>query len=258
MRATLVLIILAVSPSTQAQDPAVQEAAAIEWVPLPGGTFLMGSSSGADNEKPSHRVTVRPFQIAKTEVTRKQYKACVDAGFCQVPNCLWPPPTYPESEPVVCVDWKRVSQFLQWMGARLPTEAEWEYAARSGGKDQTYPWGDQPATCQRAVISSCEKRGPRPVCSKPQGHTEQGLCDMAGNAEEWVQDWYHPSYEGAPDDGSAWESPATPERVGRGGSWRFGASEARASARDNMEPDYWLAYLGFRPVRKEEAVPPKN
>lgn len=209
----------------------------------------MGSDGGSFDEKPPHRVEVSTFQIARTEVTRKQYKACVDAGVCKVPRCLWPPPTYPEDQPVVCVDWEHVQLFMDWAGGRLPSEAEWEYAARSRGKSRQYPWGNQAATCQNAVISGCGDE-PSPVCSRPAGNTEQGLCDMAGNVEEWVQDWYHGSYEGAPGDASPWQAPKSLERVGRGGSWNSDAASARVSARDPMEPAYWLSFLGFRPVRK--------
>ncbi|MFI5346775.1 MAG: formylglycine-generating enzyme family protein, partial [Elusimicrobiota bacterium] len=135
----------------------------------------------------------------------------------------------------------------KWAGGRLPTEAEWEYAARSAGKDQIYPWGNEEATCERAVILGCG-RATAPVCSKPAGNTEQGLCDMAGNAWEWVQDWHHASYKGAPTDGSAWED-AGSERVIRGGSWiSTPGSTQSANRRSQVAADRFDA-LGFRLAR---------
>ncbi len=230
--------------------------AEIEWVTIPGGTFMMGSENGEWNENPVHRVTVRTFQIAKTEVTVRQYRACVQAGACTEPLpgpfCNWGEPGR-DDHPVNCVDWNQAQTFARWVGGRLPTEAEWEYAARSGGKDWKYPWGNEAATCKRAVMNDggagCGRDSTWPVCSKPRGNTKQGLCDMAGNVWEWVQDWYHASYDGAPSDGSAWESPEGSHRVVRGGSWNFDARNVRAARRGGVDPGYRFFDLGFRPSR---------
>ena len=152
-----------------------------------------------------------------------------------------------------CVNWAQAEAFAKWAGGRLPSEAEWEYAARSAGKDQKYPWGNDNATCKKAVISDggdgCGKESTWPVCSKTEGNSEQGLCDMAGNVWEWVQDRYHNTYIGAPTDGSAWESPAVSYRVFRGGSWYDIASNARAAFRGGGSPAIRLNDFGLRPVR---------
>ena len=138
-------------------------------------------------------MTVKSFQLAKTEVTNKQYKACVEAGACT------PPSSYEggDDQPVVNVDWNQAKAFSEWVGGRLPSEAEWEYAARSGGKERKYPWGDEEPSCERAVMNQggngCGRNATWPVCSKTAGNTSQGLCDMAGNVWEWTQDWYHDS-----------------------------------------------------------------
>jgi len=227
----------------------------VQWLSIPGGRFSMGSNDGSD-ERPVHRVTVRNFQMAKTEVTVEQYKACVDAGACTAPDtggyCIWGV-AGKESHPVNCVDWDQAKAFSEWAGGRLPSEAEWEYAARSAGKERKFAWGNGDATCERAVISDggagCGKDSTWPVCSKTKGNSEQGLCDMAGNVWEWVQDWYHGSFNGAPTDGGAWESPTGSIRVVRGGSWGYGAFRARAAFRDSLDPGYRGDCVGLRPVR---------
>jgi len=238
---------------TDGARPARVEAgkAGIQWVTIPGGSFMMGSGNG--DEEPRHQVTLRSLQMAKTLVTVEQYKACVDAGACTAPNtggyCNWDAAGRTQ-HPINCVDWNQAKTFSEWVGGRLPSEAEWEYAARSAGKDQEYPWGNEEATCQRAVFSGCGSNGTAPVCSKPQGNSEQGLCDMAGNVWEWVQDWYHDSYDGAPIDGSAWESPEGSNRVLRGGSWRLDARNVRSASRGLDDPSFRLRFnFGLRPAR---------
>jgi formylglycine-generating enzyme required for sulfatase activity len=249
--------------------------AGIEWVTIPGGTFAMGDGADAmwSWARPIHRVTIKTFQMAKTLVTNKQYKACVGAGACTPAHvsdgsCYawngerWAqgPPLgsfQGDDQPAVCVDWDQAQVFSRWAGGRLPTEAEWEYAARGAGKKWKYPWGDDEATCERAVIEDtsaggvgCGRTATWPVCSKPKGNTPQGLCDMAGNVWEWMQDWYHNSYEGAPPDGSAWENPPGYRRVVRGGSWNFFAGLARSARRHSRVPGYYRGdILGFRPAR---------
>ena len=212
-------------------------------------------------------MTVPTFEMTKTAVTFRQYRACVSAGGCTPAHVddgtcwVWtgsggeqdtlPSSFQGDSQPVVCVDWDQAQAFATWAGGRLPSEAEWEYAARSGGQDWKYPWGDEGATCARAVMADgmdagCGRDSTWPVCSKPNGNTTDGLCDMAGNVWEWVQDWYHDSYNEAPTDGSAWESPTGSSRVLRGGSWGNDAGYVRAADRAYDSPRSRFAYLGFR------------
>ena len=227
--------------------------AAIEWVRIPGGAFAMGSEKWPD-AKPVHQVVVKTFELAKTAVTNKQYRACVAAGACAELSikCATAPFTG-DDQPVVCVTWEAAAAFSRWVGGRLPSEAEWEYAARSGGRKRTFPWGDEPATCERAVLSEggygCGLKKSWPVCSKPRGNTEQGLCDMAGGAYQWVEDAYHESYERAPTDGSAWENPNPKHRVVRGGSWSRTADYLETSLRGAAPPGNSNVTLGFRPAR---------
>jgi formylglycine-generating enzyme required for sulfatase activity len=229
----------------------------VEWISIPGGTFEMGS--GNSDEGLKHSVAVKGFQMAKTEVTVAQYKACVAAGACSdtgVASCgqygNWDKGDR-GNHPMNCIDWSQAGAVCKWVGGRLPSEAEWEYAARSGGKNREYPWGDQEATCERAVMKGngndgCGQDRTWPVCSKTSGNTAQGLCDMAGNVWEWVQDIYQSTYSGAPTNGSAWEGSGS-ARVDRGGSWLAGASDLRAAYRDRNDPSPRNNYLGVRCLR---------
>jgi iron(II)-dependent oxidoreductase len=121
----------------------------IEWVALPGGEFLMGSDN-SPGAQPVHSVTVGAFEMSRTEITVAQYRRCISAGVC--PDRDWPASGLcnvshidREQHPVNCIRWRDASAFAAWAGARLPTEAEWEYAARSGGQAWDYPWGDESA-----------------------------------------------------------------------------------------------------------------
>ena len=243
----LIAALLAAFPAAAA-DKAV-----VDWVKIPGGVFAMGSASWPD-AKPIHQVAVKPFEVAKAPVTNKQYRACVEAGAC-VPlavKCASAPFTG-DDQPVVCVTWDQAAAFSRWAGGRLPSEAEWEYAARSGGKKRAYPWGDEPATCARAVLDEggygCGRKAAWPVCSKPKGNTKQGLCDMAGEVYEWTADAYHESYEGAPTDGAAWDEQHPKHRVVRGGSWSRKADYQLAALRGAAVPSNANVTLGFRPAR---------
>jgi len=231
------------------------------WVTLPGGTFQMGSMSGGPSEEPIHTVTVPGFEMLETEVTVSQYEACVnDGGACTAPStsdtrCNWNDPGY-EDHPVNCVNWQQAVDFCTWAGWRLPTEAEWEYAARSGGPSSSYryPWGTATATCMYAVMydggDGCGTGRTWPVCSKPAGNTVQGLCDMAGNVWEWVEDDWHGGYTGAPTDGSAWVwSPRGSYRVIRGGGFYDVAGSLRAANRNFDDPSGTPHALGFRCAR---------
>ncbi|MCX5795793.1 MAG: formylglycine-generating enzyme family protein [Elusimicrobia bacterium] len=219
--------------------------AGVEWVTMPGGSFIMGS--GDAEAGPAHRVTIKPFNLAKTLVTNMQYEICLAAGACT------PLPRYEdelagEDQPAVGLTWDQAEAFSRWVGGRLPSEAEWEYAARSAGQEWRYPWGTEEATCKRAVISGCGS-ATATVCSRRAGNTRQGLCDMSGNAWEWVQDWYHYSYHGAPSDGTAWEKPAGQFRVMRGGSWMNIPDSVRTTYRLYNAPGRGERFVGFRPAR---------
>ena len=255
----------------------------IDWVRIEGGSFMMGSPEGVgfDWERPQHEVNVPSFELARSETTVAQYRACVDAGHCTEPGteydtCTWSPIAgEQEDHPINCVDWNQARAFSQWVGGDLPSEAEWEFAARSRGQDFAYPWGDEAATCERAVMYEdgqheskiqnkelsialgCGRNSTWPVCSKPQGHSEQGLCDLSGNVWEWVLDEYVDNYNRAPDDGSPVCSEPTcsqnvaSRRVYRGGGWDRVAGILRAAYRDDFHAGIRLSDLGFRARRTQ-------
>ena len=218
-----------------------------DWVSISGGTFMMGSEDGEGipglefmlDEQPIHPVNVPSFEMWRTEVTVEQYSQCFCSGTCSEPGVEYGERTNwavhgRGSHPINGIIWEQAVDFCTWAGGRLPSEAEWEYAARSGGKDVTYPWGDDQATCDYAVMNQgylgCGESHTFEVCSRPAGNTDHGLCDMSGNEEEWTQDTYHQSYIGAPSDGSAWETTTT-TRVLRGGDFASNYTRLRVTER---------------------------
>ena len=227
---------------------------AIDWIQIRGGAFIMGSQPGttaADrDEMPAHRVKISSFKMAKTEVTLRQYNACVKAQACtaiDTVDCLSGAFFADGNQPAVCVTWHQARAFSKWVGGRLPTEAEWEYAARSGGKNVAYPWGSEEPISNKATFNA---QVTRPVCSRPQGDTDQKLCDIAGNVWEWVEDAYRADYEGAPKNGRPRLLPPwAPYRVMRGGSWSSPGISLRVANRAHDLPNNrFKGGVGFRPV----------
>jgi formylglycine-generating enzyme required for sulfatase activity len=244
----------------------------LDMVLIKGGHFMMGSDVGESNERPMHSVSIRDFYMSKTEVTVGQYRKCVEAGVCSLPHwddgsCYsWNGNAWVqgvignefkgENQPVVCVDWGQARVFAKWAGGDLPSEAQWEYASRSGGEDIKYPWGNEDANCDYVVMwdgsSGCGRGQAWEVCSLIKGNTRQGLCDMAGNVWEWVLDEYHNSYNNAPIDEIGWcidsgcASNTLAFRVNRGGSWYSYASTLRLARRSNDSPVFRYDALGFR------------
>lgn len=243
----------------------------VDWITLQGGTLEMGSPvKGADlshlpprslsvhipEEQPRHQVTLASFSIMRNEVTVEQYRKCVTAGACTAPQEV-PFTNYymPERarHPVQYIVWSEARRFCQWTGGRLPSESEWEYAARGGGQEIMYPWGNEPPSCDKLVRwdsdAVCEGMSTQPVCSKWGGTTPQGVCDMAGNVWEWMEDAWFNSYENAPRDGSArLSSPLDPRKVLRGGGISSTA-DYRTTHRVGHLPDFVYPGLGFRCVK---------
>jgi sulfatase modifying factor 1 len=195
--------------------------------------------------------------MTKTLVTVEQYAACVSAGQCGLPAtspyCNWGIADRAR-HPVNCVTWAQANQYAKFKGARLPSESEWEYAAKDEGQSVIYPWGGDEPACGLAVVYGnggygCGNDSTMPVCSMTAGNTTQGLCDMAGNLSEWVEDVYQSSYAGAPADGKAYEGSGA-SRVTRGGSFKNGvASALRTDARGSDDPIHSYVLVGFRLAR---------
>ncbi|HEV8547659.1 MAG TPA: SUMF1/EgtB/PvdO family nonheme iron enzyme [Polyangiaceae bacterium] len=216
-----------------------------ETVAVDGGDFDMGCLDGdtcEDDELPSHTVTLSAFEIDKLEVTQDQYAACVTAGGCPEPSCAWDCTLgdYPAS----CVDWNAAASYCAWAGKRLPTEAEWEMAAR-GTDGRKYPWGDEEPDCTRTNMAGCGDTS-LPVGSLPKGASASGALDMAGNMVELVADIYDASYYQTSPAADP-TGPSTGERhVGRGGGFLSEAKWQRAAKRDWYDSDDQGVSLGFR------------
>jgi len=217
---------------------------------VPAGEFIMGSDKGDSDERPVHTVYLDVFYIDKTEVTNAQYRQCVEAGTCDTPvkTIYYDHADYAQ-HPVVYVSWDDADTYCRWAGKRLPTEAEWEKAAR-GTDGRTYPWGEG-LDCDHAQYSECDG-GTVPVGSKPEGVSPYGALDMVGNVWEWVADWYDPGYYSQ----SPGRNPLGPDsgegRVLRGGSWHSNQRFARCAYRVGGNPRYWYFYVGFRCARGSE------
>ena len=202
---------------------------------LPGGSVLMGSNLDP-SERPVHRVTIPAFALGKFEVTASEWRACADAGGCEYK----PPPREANAErrPATNLSWDDAVQYVRWLQQttgkpyRLPSEAEWEYAARAGTTTR-YAWGEQPGTGQ-ANCEGCggpyDPRSPADVSAFPAN--PWGIAGTQGGVAEWMEDCWHISYRGAPADGSAWREPNCQRRVLRGGSWRNPPAGITVSSRN--------------------------
>ena len=209
----------------------------------------MGSETGQDNELPVHRVWIDSFQLSAHQVTNTDYRAFLAA------TGILPPPFWNEGnfshpqQPVVGVSWHEADQYCRWLSTvtagryRLPTEAEWERAARSGSEGRLFPWGDAPPESLPNYASRWQT-GPEPVgMSAPNSF---GLYDVCANVHEWCSDWYDPAYYAVSPERNP-PGPATGRRrASRGGSWRHHIKVSRCAARSSIPPEFQYADYGFR------------
>lgn len=240
-----------------------------DMVAVPGGPFTMGchpsegegeGSACGEDERPAHPVELDAFALDRTPVTLADWRRCMADRACTPPKryeagerhaqfCNWGQPER-EDHPVNCVTWFQAVAYCRYRGKRLPTEAEWEKAAR-GTDGRRYPWGDEAPTCERAVMrdgqgKGCGTRGTLPVGTRPLDASPYGARDMLGNVWEWMEDWYA---EGAYGEGPR-KNPRGPaegeDRGGRGGAFISGPDELRVSDRGHDVPETALGGLGVR------------
>ena len=239
---------------------APQDPTGIEWVLIPAGSFEMGTAVpqiGRTMEFPAHTVTLEAFEMSATEITVEQYRVCVAAGACESKAPEENSDSSGDAEdppdgrlPVVKVSWHDAAAYASWAGGRLPTEAEWEYAA-SGGEGHEFAGSDEVSDV--AWIQSNSEFRIHPVGGK--APNAFGLYDMSGNVFEWVSDWYDPKYyEASPvqnPQGPDYAASATgdPVRVRRGGAYFTDGERARVSARNFLDQNIKSGETGFRVVR---------
>ena len=232
---------------------------------IPAGEFEMGSNDGGSDEKPVHIVYLDAYWMDETEVTNAMYAKCVGAGECDKPGGNYYNDSFYANHPVVNVDWGNAQAYCAWLvlstgseQIRLPTEAEWEKAARGGLEGKKYPWGDSPPVCSQntengAQFSDCSDRTVEVSSFNSNGY---GLYDMSGNLWEWVNDWYSESYYA----NSPSNNPTGPSsgmyRVLRGGSWNYEDDFLRSANRYRFDPTELRHFgNGFRCAR--DASPQK-
>ena len=260
-------------PTLSPGDSQIRSADNMVMVYVPSGEFMMGSETEEVDraleqchaygvncshryfsiEQPAHLVALDSYWLDETEVTNGQYAQCVDAGRCQVSGCE--EESRLETHPVVCVTWEQANAYCDWVGGRLPTEGEWEYASR-GINSNTYPWGNE---FDGLKVNYCdvscelEKRDEQnddghaataPVGNYPSGGSWTGALDMAGNVWEWTADFYGP-YSADPQ-----VNPNGPSsggrRVVRGGSWHASPDHLRSAIRSFAGPNQAIDHLGIR------------
>jgi sulfatase modifying factor 1 len=226
-----------------------QIAADHHLITIPASWFVMGSEDGVANERPAHRVHVSAFALGACQVTNGEYERFLQSTGHAPPPFRGSSNVDGPAQPAVGVSWFDAVSYCQWLSSvsrrpfRLPSEAEWECAARGGLEQLLYPWGNNPPQ-SRPRYEDRWLDGPEPVGgSGPNGF---GLFDMCENVHEWCSDWYAADYYGSAPE----HDPRGPEngvrRVSRGGSWRHQVKISRCAARSSIPPAFQYADYGFR------------
>lgn len=242
------ILLLSISPITcnDSQGPTQSQDMQAGMAQIPAGTFTMGSESGANDERPAHDVYLDAFWIDRYEVTTAEWNTYAQAAGLRIRSGA-------ADHPIISVSWFDATDYCQWAGKRLPSEAEWEKAARQTDA-RTYPWGEDidRTRANYGTDKCCDVDGSdgylftAPVGQYPEGESPYGIHDMAGNVWEWVADWYHSEYYTL----QAERNPAGPTdgtlRVVRGGSWSNSPELLRASYRRACSPVSADGNLGFR------------
>jgi formylglycine-generating enzyme len=216
---------------------------------IPAAWFLMGSEAGQDNERPVHRVWVDGFYLAECQVTNRDYAQFLQATGIQPPP-LWNDPKFSHpDQPVVAVSWFEAVQYCDWLSTttgdhcRLPSEAEWERAARGGEDGKSFPWGDDPPQS----LPNYNQRwinAPEPVAQYPPNAF--GIFDICENVHEWCSDWYQADYYARSPEHNPRGPHSGERKASRGGSWRHHIKVTRCAARSSLPPQFQYADYGLR------------
>ena len=261
------------TPTLGVGDSLIRSSDGMVMMYVPQGPFTMGIAAGEAltecrkfredcdliwfaDQGPPHLVTLDPYWLDQTEVTNTMYTLCVNAGICSPPRQqgsnrvdeYYANDQYADY-PVVFVTWKQANTYCQWAGARLPTEAEWEKAAR-GTDGRLYPWGNSAPTCSllnfNPFIENTCRDDTSTARDYPDGQSPYRIFNLAGNVAEWVMDWYDPDYYAS----SPSSNPQGPSngltKILRGGSWFYDEEFVRATYRYKQDPRYYYSFTGFR------------
>lgn len=287
---TIFVLILAIHSNfvvAEISRAAEQVLKTIEWVAIPEGAFLMGSTPEEANaayedaklrssmleqhtfdaELPQHQVYLSAYEISRYEITNAQYRAFVKAMNRPTPRGhsgekTWEDETLNgDTQPVVGVTWFDAQAFAEWIGGSLPTEAQWERAAR-GTAARVYPWGDTPPKARQHANFARRYNRPMPVGQFPKGESPDGIADLAGNVWEWCLDEYNPTVYERNGKGVS-QNPLNLRfrdvlraRVIRGGAWDVGRAFLRSSLRFKFYPLDSTHTIGFRVVRPRPTIKP--
>jgi formylglycine-generating enzyme required for sulfatase activity len=225
-------------------------------VPITAGEFLMGSENSDQEAKPMHSVHLAAYYIDKFEVTVAQYEKFLRSTGRKPPR-YWEQMNLNEHKdrPVIGVDWEDAQAYCEWAGKHLPTEAEWEKAAK-GSDGRTYPWGNGSPTTNHAKFGQCcEWRGYESldeVTLHEAGKSPYGAYNMVGNVREWTHDWYEAEYYSKSPSSNPQGPESGVERVIRGGSWANSDKYLQVTNRDREQPSFQSATIGIRCVRESE------
>ena len=252
---------------TTTPAPFIDERTQARMAYIRGGVFHMGNNDGENDEKPEHFVKLEPYYLDETEVTNGKYAVCEAEKICKPPQgtgatlhpSYYGDPAY-NDYPVILVDWYQAETFCRWRGARLPTEAEWEFAAGyhlSSAEKTLYPWGNEILPHANFCDLNCigddrdlsldDGNGDSsPVRAYPEGKSEWGVYDMSGNVAEWVSDWYSRSYYQDATASMPMGPPTGEAKVIRGGSWLSPPNKVTTTIRGSYVPEVARATLGFR------------
>jgi formylglycine-generating enzyme len=222
-------------------------------LPIPAGWFTMGHAEGFDSERPAHRVWVDAFQLASCPVTNAEYALFRASTRAAPPPFMEQPEFSGPQQPVVGISWFEAVAYCAWLASatgrayRLPTEAEWERAARGGREGELFPWGDEPPQSRHGYATRW-RTGPEVVGSSPAADPANsfGVQDMCENVHEWCSDWFDGEYYA----NSPQRNPHGPERgtrrASRGGSWRHHVKASYCHTRSSIPPALQYADYGFR------------